>query len=117
MKLSKLLTLAVTILLSYQLTFADAAEGEQLYKANCTACHAINEKVVGPALKDVHKRRESAWLLKWIKNSQKLIASGDPVAVQVYKENNESPMLAFENLTDAQITSIVDYIKIGRAHV
>ncbi len=111
MKLSKLLTLAVTILLSYQLTFADAAEGEQLYKANCTACHAINEKVVGPALKDVHKRRESAWLLKWIKNSQKLIASGDPVAVQVYKENNESPMLAFENLTDAQITSIVDYIK------
>ncbi len=111
MKLSKLLTLAVTILLSYQLTFADAAEGEQLYKANCTACHAINEKVVGPALKDVHKRRESAWLLKWIKNSQKLIASGDPVAVQVYKENNESPMLAFENLSDAQITSIVDYIK------
>ncbi len=111
MKLSKLLTLAVSILLSYQLAFADAAEGEQLYKANCTACHAINEKVVGPALKDVHKRRESAWLLKWIKNSQKLIASGDPVAVQVYKENNESPMTAFENLTDAQISSIVDYIK------
>jgi mono/diheme cytochrome c family protein len=111
MKLSKLLTLAVTILLSYQLTFADAAEGEQLYKANCTACHAINEKIVGPALKDVHKRRESAWLLKWIKNSQKLIASGDPVAVQLYKENNESPMLSFENLSDAQITSIVDYIK------
>lgn len=111
MKLSKLLTLAVTILLSYQLTFADAAEGEQLYKANCTACHAINEKIVGPALKDVHKRRESAWLLKWIKNSQKLIAAGDPVAVQLYKENNESPMLSFENLSDAQITSIVDYIK------
>jgi mono/diheme cytochrome c family protein len=111
MKLSKLLTLAVSILLSYQLAFADAAEGEQLYKANCTACHAINEKVVGPALKDVHKRRESAWLIKWIKNSQKLIASGDPVAVQVYKENNESPMTAFENLSDAQISSIVDYIK------
>jgi mono/diheme cytochrome c family protein len=111
MKLSKLLTLAVTILLSYQLAFADAAEGEQLYKANCTACHAINEKVVGPALKDVHKRRESAWLIKWIKNSQKLIASGDPVAVQVYKENNESPMTAFDNLSDAQISSIVDYIK------
>lgn len=111
MKLSKLLTLAVSILLSYQLAFADAAEGEQLYKANCTACHAINEKVVGPALKDVHKRRESTWLIKWIKNSQKLIESGDPVAVQLYKENNESPMTSFENLSDAQISSIVDYIK------
>lgn len=86
-------------------------EGKTLYQANCTACHAINEKVVGPALKDVHKRREEAWLVKWIKNSQKLIASGDPVAVQVYKENNESPMTAFENLSDNQIKSIIAYVK------
>ncbi|OYU95699.1 MAG: cytochrome C [Bacteroidetes bacterium B1(2017)] len=111
MKLSKLLTLAVSFLLTMQMAFADAAEGEKLFKANCTACHAINEKVVGPALKDVHKRREAAWLLKWIKNSQALVKSGDPVAVQVFKENNEVPMTAFETLTDAQITSIVDYVK------
>jgi mono/diheme cytochrome c family protein len=111
MKLSKLLSLAISIFLSVQFAFADVAEGEQLYKANCTACHAINDKVVGPALKDVHKRREAGWLIKWIKNSQKLVASGDAVAVQVYKENNEVPMTAFENLSDAQITSIVDYIK------
>ena len=92
--------------------FAQSAEeGKTLFQANCTSCHAINDKVVGPALKDVHKRREEAWLVKWIKNSQKLIASGDPVAVQVYKENNESPMTAFENLSDNQIKSIIAYVK------
>jgi mono/diheme cytochrome c family protein len=95
------------------MAFADAAEGEKLFQANCTACHAIKEKVVGPALKDVHKRREAKWLVKWIKNSQALVKSGDPVAVQLYKENNESVMTSFESLSDAQIASIVDYIKIA----
>lgn len=88
-----------------------AEEGKALYQANCTSCHAINEKVVGPALKDVHKRREEAWLVKWIRNSQKLIQSGDPVAVQLYKENNESPMTAFEQFSDVQIKSIIAYVK------
>jgi mono/diheme cytochrome c family protein len=111
MKLSKLLTLAVSFLLTMQLAFADAAEGEKLFQANCTACHAINDKVVGPALKDVHKRREAKWLVKWIKNSQALVKAGDPVAVQVYNENNQSVMTSFEQLSDAQIGSIVDYIK------
>jgi mono/diheme cytochrome c family protein len=95
------------------LAFADAAEGDKLFQANCTACHAIKEKVVGPALKDVHKRRDAKWLVKWIKNSQALVKSGDPVAVQVYKENNESVMTSFESLTDAQINSIVEYIKVA----
>jgi cytochrome c551/c552 len=111
MKLSKLLTLAVSILFSMQLAFADAAEGEKLYQANCTACHALNEKVVGPALKDVHKKYDTKWLLKWIKNSQALVKAGDPQAVKVYKENNEAMMTSFEQLSDAEITSIVDYIK------
>lgn len=111
MKLSKLLTLAVSFLLTMQLAFADVAEGEKLYKANCTACHSINDKIVGPALKDVHKRRDAKWLVKWIKNSQALIKSGDATAVQVFKENNEALMTPFETLSDAQIGSIVEYIK------
>ncbi len=92
--------------------FAQSAdEGAQLFNANCTSCHAINDKVVGPALKDVHKRRDEKWLLSWIKNSQKMVKAGDPVAVQVYKENNEALMTSFDNLTDNQLKSIVAYIK------
>lgn len=99
-------------LLCFSPGFAQSAdEGAQLFNANCTACHAINDKVVGPALKDVHKRREEKWLISWIKNSQKMVKAGDPVAVQVYKENNEALMTSFENLSDNQLKSIVAYIK------
>ena len=104
----------VTALFSFSITTAfaqSAEEGEKLYNANCTSCHAINEKVVGPALKNVHTKRKEAWLLKWIKNSQALIKSGDADAIAIYKENNESVMTSFENLSDNQIKSIVAFIK------
>ncbi len=111
MRLLKLTSLFLLLSITSRLAFADVAEGEKLFTANCSSCHAIDEKVVGPALKDVHKRRESAWLTKWIKNSQALVKSGDATAVAVYKENNEALMTSFENLSNAQIGSIVEYIK------
>lgn len=88
-----------------------AEEGEKLFSANCTSCHAINEKVVGPALKGTHTKHKEEWFIKWVKNSQKMIKSGDAMAVQLSKENNEALMTSFENLSDNQIKSIIAYIK------
>jgi cytochrome c oxidase subunit II len=88
-----------------------AEEGEKLFNANCTSCHAIDEKVVGPALKGTHTKHKEDWLISWIRNSQKMVKAGNPVAVQLYKENNESVMTSFENLTEVQIKSIIAYIK------
>ncbi|MCU0423945.1 MAG: c-type cytochrome [Bacteroidia bacterium] len=90
---------------------ADAAEGEKLFNANCTSCHALNEKVVGPALKGVNEKYDEAWLLKWIRNSQALIKSGDAKAIKIYNEYNQSVMTSFEQLSDDQIKSILAYIK------
>jgi len=85
------------------------SEGEGLFKANCTACHTINERLVGPALRDVHVRREMDWLLKYVKNPQKMISEGDPIAVDLYEEY-QVVMTSFP-FSDDQITSILCYIK------
>ncbi len=104
----------VTALFSLSLSAAfaqSAAEGEKLYNANCTACHAMNEKVVGPALKNVHTKYKEDWLIKWIKNSQALVKAGDAKAVALFKENNEALMTSFDNLSDNDVKSIIAYIK------
>ncbi len=113
MRLLKITTLLAVLTLTTHLASADVAEGEKLFNANCTSCHAINEKVVGPALKDVDKRHSEGWLLKWIKNSPAMVKAGDPEAVKVYNENNQSPMTAFTQLSDGQIKSILEYVKTG----
>jgi mono/diheme cytochrome c family protein len=107
-KITALLALSAIQIFSVS---ADAAEGEKLFNANCVSCHAINDKVVGPALKDVHKRRDEAWLVKWIRNSQAMVKSGDATAVALYKEYNESVMTSFENLNEGQVKSIIEYVK------
>ncbi|WP_028297484.1 cytochrome c3 family protein [Olivibacter sitiensis] len=88
----------------------DVKEGESLFKQKCTSCHAINSDMVGPALKGVNDRYSEEWLLKWIKNSQALVASGDEQAVALFEGHNRVAMTPFPDLSDDQIRSILAYI-------
>ena len=86
----------------------DAAEGEQIFKNNCTSCHAASDEVViGPGLKGIGARRPIDWIVKWVNNPQAVIASGDKYAVDLYNKYNKTQMTAFPNLSDAQIKSVV----------
>ena len=88
---------------------AAIAAGDALFKGNCTQCHAIGEQVVGPALSGITKRRPISWLIPWIKNSTKVVASGDDYAVTLYNKYNKQQMPSFA-LSDKEITSIFAYI-------
>ncbi|HEX8378426.1 MAG TPA: cytochrome c3 family protein [Pedobacter sp.] len=88
----------------------DAGAGAAIFKQKCTACHAIDRAVVGPALKGITERHDNAWLQKWIKNSQALVAAGDPAAVKVYNEYNKIAMPSFPELTDADVNNMLAYI-------
>lgn len=87
----------------------DAAAGKALFNANCAACHKLDAKMTGPALRGVAERRDRAWLVKWIKDSKSLIASGDADAVKVFEEFNKTPMTAFPQLSDADVDNILAY--------
>ncbi len=79
----------------------------------CRACHTIGSgKLVGPDLKGVTDRRDEAWLISFIQNSQKLIQSGNEQAVKIFNENNRIPMPP-HNLTDDQVRGIIKYIANG----
>ncbi len=88
----------------------DVKEGEKIFKSKCTSCHAIDRKVVGPALKGIPETKDEAWLIKWIKNSQALIASGDAEAIKIFEENNKLVMTSFTDLSDDQVRSVLAYI-------
>jgi mono/diheme cytochrome c family protein len=90
----------------------DPAAGEALFKANCTSCHALNKRVLGPALAGVTKKQSEAWLLKWIKNSPAFIATGDKDAVAIYNEFNKTAMTPFPQFSDGDIKNILAYITV-----
>lgn len=86
--------------------------GQTLFNANCKSCHKVHAESVGPALANVYERVPSIdWLKQWIRNSSKVVASGDPYAVQIYEKYKKSQMTAFTSFSDDQIMSILAYIK------
>ena len=110
--------IAIGLLLSTSASIyaqGDAKNGEKLFKANCTACHALDKQLVGPALGGVVDRLkkeqnlDTDWLHKWIKDNKSLRESGDKYAIEVYEKFNKTEMLAYPNLTDQDINDILEY--------
>ena len=90
----------------------DAGAGAAIFKQKCTACHALEKAVVGPALKGIDTKYDEAWLIKWIKNAPAFIASGDARAVKA-SEYSPSMMSSFTELSDDDIKNIIAYVKVG----
>ena len=87
----------------------DAAAGKALFNANCAACHKLYNRATGPALYNVTERRDREWLYQWIKNNRALIDSGDPEAIAIYEEYNQTAMNLFPQLSNADIDDILAY--------
>lgn len=90
-------------------TGGDPAKGKELFNANCAACHKLDAKATGPALRGIADKYEMSWIYKWVHNSSDLIKSGDADAIKVFEENNKVPMTAFPQLSEGDIDDIVAY--------
>lgn len=90
----------------------DAASGETLFNNNCKACHSPkDEVVVGPGLKGIQQRRDLAWLVKWVKNPNGVIQSGDEYAVALYNKFNKAQMTAFPAFGEKEVKDILAYVE------
>ena len=93
----------------------DPVVGKSLFNANCAACHKLDKKMTGPALRNVETRLaeteglDREWLYAWIKNSPGVIKSGDAYANKIYNEYNGAAMTPFPQLSNADIDNILAY--------
>jgi cytochrome c2 len=116
---SKILHLGVILLLTLSTSLSaqegDPVNGKALFNANCAACHKLDKKMTGPALRNVETRLyedeglDRAWLNKWIRNSASLIKSGDAYANKIYNEYNGTAMTAYPGFSDKDISDILAY--------
>ena len=87
----------------------DPAAGKAIFNAQCAACHKLDAKMTGPALRNVITKHDKEWLYKWIANSTALIKSGDAEAVKLWEEYKPSVMTAFPQLSHADIDNVIAY--------
>lgn len=111
MKNKLMLWLLLISVSNYGLANPPSEEGKSLFMARCAACHNVNKALTGPALSGIDARRPIDWIIKFVHSSQTMIKNGDKEAIAVFTKFNKVPMPDHPDLTDANIKSIVDYIK------
>ncbi len=86
-----------------------AAAGAALFKTNCTACHKVDKRFIGPAPKGIMERRSPEWIMNMILDPQ-LMVEQDRCAKDLLVEFNGAAM-ANQNLTVEQARSILEYFR------
>ncbi len=90
---------------------AAAQNAADYYSANCAACHTIGQGAGngGPDLKDVTRRREREWLIKFLLNPEAF--SSDPVVVQMIKDSGGLEMPATDGMTREMAAAVLELIE------
>lgn len=87
-----------------------AHEGKGIFQAKCSPCHTIGGgRLVGPDLAGVTVLRDHAWLEGFISAPDRVLASGDPVANRLLKDNGGVAMPNL-GLSHSQVDELIAYL-------
>ena len=88
---------------------AGQTSGEEVFQATCVVCHTLGtDRLVGPGLADVENERGHEWLISFITEPDRMIASGDSIATRLLAEYTV-PMPNV-GTTRAQAEAVLDFI-------
>lgn len=102
-------TILIALLMTLCYAELPAQSGEELFNANCAACHILGRRLVGPDLLGVQDRRSEEWLVSFIASSKSMVDAGDPDAVAIFNEYDQTPM-PDPPINEGQIREILAWI-------
>ncbi len=98
-----------SITLDPEIDMEMAAAGEAIYNTNCTACHKLDKRFIGPSPRGIMERRSPEWIMNMILDP-KLMTEQDRCAKDLLIEFNGAAM-ANQNLTVEETRAILEYFR------
>ena len=84
------------------------AKGKEAFN-KCIACHTVDTRLIGPALKGVMERRSPEWVMNMMLNPDGMLKE-DPIAKALFKEYNNA-LMTNQGLTEEEARSILEYFR------
>nr|MBA4167451.1 c-type cytochrome [Chitinophagaceae bacterium] len=88
---------------------AYVSNGEKIFNSNCGSCHNFRSDGIGPQLSGVTGYVTDAWIIRFVKNPQAVINSGDTIARALFKKYH-TVMPSFASLPDSQMYDLVSFL-------
>ncbi|MCH9034946.1 MAG: SCO family protein [Planctomycetes bacterium] len=102
------------------------SSGENLFRTRCSACHVIggadqvpayqNARLLGPDLLNVTKRRDRAWLSRWLAEPDKMLAEKDPLALELQAKHGQVAMPNM-GLNEVDVAALLEYFEVESLRV
>lgn len=91
----------------------DMSRAQMLFQSRCASCHTVGGgDKIGPDLQGVAQRRDPAWVSRFIREPEKVLAEGDPIALGLFQKYKQVRMPNLR-LGDEEVASLVAYIDAG----
>ena len=91
------------------------SEGQLLFRSRCSVCHRIGlgdgKDRVGPNLAGVTERRTRDWLRQFIMEPDRMLAAGDPTAMQLFRAYDQIPMPNL-GIPPEEAESLIDFLEV-----
>jgi cytochrome c len=84
-------------------------EGKGIYNTQCIICHDLDQKKVGPALRNITKQRAPEYIMNLLLNSAQM-QKEDPTIKALLKEYNNLQM-PDPGLNQAKARSVLEYMR------
>lgn len=86
-----------------------AKDGEKIFSEKCASCHKLDERYVGPAKRDILKRRTPEYVMNMILNPEEM-SKVHPEAKKMLAEYL-TPM-PFQNVTVEDAQKLLEYFRL-----
>jgi cytochrome c len=86
-----------------------ALRGKAIFDLKCVACHKMEERFMGPAMKGVTRRRSPEWIMNMILNPNQMI-NQDSLAMKLFIAFDGMPMSNM-GLTEAEARAVLEYFR------
>lgn len=85
-------------------------KGKAIFDVKCITCHHIDDKLVGPPLKDVTKRRKPEWIMNQILNPEQMIKE-NMIAKSLAESGQYPTPMTFQNVSQDDARAILEYFR------
>jgi len=84
---------------------------ELVFESRCASCHTIGDgDRIGPDLQHVTARRERRWLVRYLREPDKVLAERDPTAVRLFRHYREVRMPNLRLGAD-EVAALIAYLE------
>ncbi len=86
-----------------------AEDGQNLFNSKCIACHQLDNRLVGPPLRNITKQYSPVFIMNYLLNTTKM-QQESPKIQELIKEYN-GVIMPNQNLTKKETRELLEYLR------